>query len=168
MKKIICALLIFAFSFTVFACGPAIDDGASPKVALDSALGALGMADRGMVYLSETDNDFENLSDSLLYSFYKTDEDTPSMELLDSYALFKAYDAFGTEIGVYKTVSDGAAEKMEEFIKARHQRLKESATGEKEQKQISSFTVKKDGVWVYYVINENTVDAVKEIEKILY
>lgn len=171
MKRFCTALLTFALIISLCACGGrTLDDNASPKAVLEAALTAIGMKDRGTVYLSETDDEFEMLDDDLLSGKYGELLEAPTLSMMRSYAVFYAFDSYGVEIGVFRmnTAEDAAA--MKTFIENRKARLLANAVNypDLDTKHVESMTLKTDGCWVYYIMSDSGEIAVTEMEKILY
>lgn len=171
MKKTVVFILLAALLCGLCACGgKTVDDEASPKNILNAALTALGMNDRGLVYLSETDNDFEMLDDGLLSGKYGELLDAPTVDMMDKYAVFYAYDSYGTEIGVFRMKTADDAKAMKTFIENRQKRLLENAVNypDLDTTTVSSLVVEINGVWVYYIMSDGNDIAIPEMEKILY
>lgn len=164
-------VLASLLAITLFACaGRTIDDEASTKTVLDAALTATSMKDRGLIYLSETDNDFEMLDDDILSGKYGELLESPTVSMMKSYAVFYAFDNYGIEMGVFNMKTAADAKAMAEFINHRRTRMMENAAKypDLDTSHISMLTVKTDGCWVYYIMSDNTDIAIKEMEKILY
>ncbi len=171
MKRLCSVILTLVLLISLCSCSSrTIDDEASPKTALEAALTAIGMKDRGTVYLSETDDEFEMLDDDLLSGKYGELLEAPTLSMMKSYAVFFAFDSYGVEIGVFRmnTVEDAAA--MKTFIENRKARLLANAVNypDLDTKHAESMTLKTDGCWVYYIMSDSGEIAVKEMEKILY
>lgn len=171
MKKTVLFILAVCLLCGFCACASKkIDENASPKNILNAALTVLGMNDRGLIYLSETDNDFEMLDDGLLSGKYGELLDAPTVSQMEKYALFFAYDSYGTEIGIFCMKTPEYADAMKTFIENRKQRLLDNAVNypDLDTTIVSSLVVKVDGVWVYYIMSDGNDIAIPEIEKLLY
>ncbi len=171
MKKIITVLLAMTTLLCLFACSKKeFDQSASPKNAVNAVLTALGMTDRGLLFYSESDNDIDYLDDDLLSGKYGILLDAPTLDMMEAYAAFYAYDSYGTELGVFRMTTSENAEKMKGYIENRQKELLENAVNypDIDTKIVSSLVVKTDGKWVYYIMSDNNDIALSEMEKVLY
>lgn len=171
MKKIITALLAMTTLLCLFSCSKKeLDQSASPKNAVNAVLSALGMTDRGLFFFSESDNDIDYLDDDLLSGKYGILLDAPTLDMMEAYAVFYAYDSYGTELGVFRMTTPENAEKMKEYIENRQKELLENAVNypDIDTKIVSSLVVKTDGKCVYYIMSDNNDIALPEMEKVLY
>lgn len=171
MKKIIAVFAAFAALLCLFACSKKeLDENAGTKNAVNAALSALGMNDRGLLFASESDNDADHLDDDLLSGKYGVLLDAPTVDMMESYAVFFAYDSYGTELGVFRMTTPENAAKMKEYIETRQKKLLDNAVNypDTDTKTVSSLVVRTDGKWVYYIMSDNNDIALPEMEKVLY
>ena len=124
----------------------------------------------GLFFFSESDNDIDYLDDDLLSGKYGILLDAPTLDMMEAYAVFYAYDSYGTELGVFRMTTPENAEKMKEYIENRQKELLENAVNypDIDTKIVSSLVVKTDGKWVYYIMSDNNDIALPEMEKVLY
>ena len=170
IRKIIPLFVALAVLLALTACGPSLDDSASPKTMLDAGLNAIGMSGRGITYYSETSDEGDRLDDDILSGKFGELLDCPTVSMMKSYALFFSFDTYGAEAGVFCMNTNEDAAKMKTYIENRQKKLLDNAVNypELDTATVSSLTVKTEGCWVYFVMSEANDKVTAEFERYLY
>jgi len=108
----------------------------------------------GLIYRGDSATDGEFLTDSQKAYYYGTIEGDPDFSGVLDYALWTATDSVSTEMGVFITSDDKAAETVETFVTERINTLISNAKDYKaeEQKKAENALVAIKGKYVIYIV----------------
>lgn len=174
MKRLISITLALTFIFlslTIFSsCSGQRNDSASPKAMFDEAVTLLSLPADVETYYSETSDELYYLDDDLLNGKFGELMDYPKLTGIDAYAVYFSNTLYDTEFGIFRMKSEDEAKQMKQYIDSRITRLLENAVNYPSVNTdlIENYTVKVDGVWVYYAATENNSGFNDLVESKLY
>lgn len=175
MKKLLALSLALILAISMFACGESKkrNDDASPKAMFDEIVTLLGVSaedDAAEIYYSTADKDYLKFNDDMLSGKYGELTDYPSADMFADYAVYFSYESYGTEFGIFKMKTNDDAKKMELYIKSRIALWLKNAINypEMDPTLFENYTVKVDGIWVYYAATTNNDGVNKIVNDTLY
>jgi hypothetical protein len=161
MKRFISITIVLTFVFLSLAafssCSGQKDDSASPKAMFDEAVSLLSLPTDAEVFYSATSDELYYLDDDLLNGKFGELMDYPKISSIDAYAVYYSNTLYDTEFGIFRMKSEDEAKQMKLYIDARITRLLKNAVNypSVDTDLIKNYTVKVDGIWVYYAATKN-------------